>query len=548
MSNELLPNPDQYPDWKSWAGVLIAKMRLAKLDAEDLQNNLISAAHIVAGSIETAKIAAGAITADKIAAGAITTSKLLVSNGGAALNSDPGTTDISAWFDYTGGALAAKYTIVDKGSGGKVGALALNGAGLAGSTAEAANFPQIPVDPNKTYRIHAWFNSDASANGTVYLEVIYYTQAGVYTSGYISLSAWGPNVGWAEHYTTFGYGTANPIPAGAYFMAPDVALNYGGTAGNTWAQDIRIEEVVPSTLIQDGSITTAKIVALAITTAKIAAGAVTATEIAANTITAAKIAGGTITATEIASDAITTAKINAGAITTAKISAGAVTVSELGANAVTTAKINTGAVTASELGTGAVTNTKLGAGAVTAAKIASATITAAEIAANTITAAEIAADAITTSELAANAVTAGNIDAGAVNAGNIIVDNIIVTGHLVDNSVTAAVTVSDPTGLTVFTTQTTEIVTGTFTATNSAVLVGIAFDVSAGVSYTWSLLRDASVVFTTPSGTAPAVRTALTCATGGAGSHTWSIKVHNISGALDTNITNIEFAVKDWKK
>lgn len=323
MSNIVFPNPDQYPDWKSWAGVLMTKMRGMLLDASDLAGQ----------SITADKIAAHTITGDQIEAGSITTSSLTVGAPGAALNSDPQPSDIAAWADATAFTPSVSHTVVDIGVNGKVGTLTLQSAG---GSEEIANFPQIPVDPGKTYRAHLWRGGNGLANGTDYFRVYYYDQLGVFLSVLTIFAGSAATATWTESVTAFGAGTANTIPAGAFYMAPGIALNHGGNAGRSWMQDIRIEEALPNTLIKDGSITTAKIAALA----------VTAAQIAANTITAGQIAADTITASQIAANAITSSELNAAAVTAGKLDVGAINATNIIAdNIIVRGKIISGEIT-----------------------------------------------------------------------------------------------------------------------------------------------------------------------------------------------------------
>ncbi|MBQ9393332.1 MAG: hypothetical protein IJU18_05005 [Oscillospiraceae bacterium] len=120
--------------------------------------------------------------------------------------------------------------------------------------------------------------------------------------------------------------------------------------------------------VSDGSITTAKLAALAVTAAKIAAGAVGTTQLADGGVTTAKLASTAVTTAKIALLAVTTALIADGAVTTDKLGAGAVTGAKLANTAVDSTKLAASAVTAVKIADGAITSAKLGSGAVTAAK------------------------------------------------------------------------------------------------------------------------------------------------------------------------------------
>ena len=120
--------------------------------------------------------------------------------------------------------------------------------------------------------------------------------------------------------------------------------------------------------VADGSISTAKLAALAVTTAKLAAGAVTAEKLAERAVTTDKLDA----------EAVTTAKIAALAVTAALIAAGAVTTEKIADLAVTGAKIANAAVDNTKLAEAAVTAVKIAAGAVSSAKIADGAVTAAK--------------------------------------------------------------------------------------------------------------------------------------------------------------------------
>lgn len=81
-------------------------------------------------------------------------------------------------------------------------------------------------------------------------------------------------------------------------------------------KNIQVRRSAGSTFINDGAITTTKIVTDAITSDKIAAKSIIANKIASNTITSEEIAAGAITADEIAANAVTAMKIKAGEVTT----------------------------------------------------------------------------------------------------------------------------------------------------------------------------------------------------------------------------------------
>jgi hypothetical protein len=169
-------------------------------------------------------------------------------------------------------------------------------------------------------------------------------------------------------------------------------------------------------------------------------------------VTTVKIVDEAVTADKIAANAVTTAKLADGAVTGAKIPAQNITTTHLGASAVEEAKIADGAVTADKIGAGAVVEAKLGDGAVTAAKIGASAVEEAKIADGAVTAGKIGAGAVTAAAL--NADVAGNgvgLNTG-TNAIEVKVDDATIeissdmlqlkaggvdTAHLADDAVTS---------------------------------------------------------------------------------------------------------------
>lgn len=263
---------------------------------------------IVDGSITTNKLAANAIVAGKIAAGAITTSKLLVAGRGAALNDDPFTSDATAW-PYNGlwGTTWSIAAISDGASGNT--AIRSN----AGVSQGYAGSRPISFNPSKAYRVRC----KARAVGTVgsfYLVVDLRDSTnsaigGDGTAWYYPASGVSVSSSWTDYEGKFGYGTGRPFPSNARTMSVGALMNYSGGSGYHEVQDLRIEEMVDSSLVVDGAITTSKMTANTINGDRISAGTLDASKIVADSITAGQIAAGAITATELAAGSITAEKI-----------------------------------------------------------------------------------------------------------------------------------------------------------------------------------------------------------------------------------------------
>jgi hypothetical protein len=286
-------------------------------------------------------------------AGSITTDKLAVGAGGAALNPDPNMLDATAW--STTGTGASFTTVTD----GKVGTHVFR-SGTAQANLLAIASQRVPVDLTKTYRIHGWFRRNSTGNGNVLIGVSLYDASGNVldntgsTPGNGSLWWYACNTSaasmttdtWASCDMQFGAGATKTLPSNARAMSPLALLNVSGSAGYEEVQDIRIEEALPSTLIQDGVITTNKLAANAVTAAKIAANTITASQIASDTITASQIAANAITTSELAADSVTSAKIVAGTIVASDIATGTITADRMNVSTLSAITANLGTVTA----------------------------------------------------------------------------------------------------------------------------------------------------------------------------------------------------------
>jgi len=164
--------------------------------------------------------------------------------------------------------------------------------------------------------------------------------------------------------------SGNAIPGTAVWYAERFTVS-GITSGWTITA---VGAYVNSSILQDDSVTTAKIVDNAITateiadntisTGQIATNAITSNEIAANAITASELAAGaisagSITATEIATNAITADKVASNAITSAKVNADAITVDKIDLDGQLNVTANNGSILWGKTGSTDTVNTGL---------------------------------------------------------------------------------------------------------------------------------------------------------------------------------------------
>ena len=348
--------------------VTAVKINAAAVEADKIASNAVTADKIAANAVTAGKIQAGAVSTDKLAANSITASKLAIVAAGMALNRDPQmATD--AWLLGIGGStlLAANTQFTNTTQNDSpVGTSVLQ---YSGSTGADWSSEIIPIDSSKVYRISLWARQTGAS--LHYITAAFMNATGAYLSGggtgwnSGTYHYWGrgnqpfPST-WTFYSVVFGPGQAFTAPAGAKFIRLAMLQNYGSTATDTvYMADYRIEEVLPSTLIQNGAIVTDKLAANAVTAAKIAANTITANEIAASTITSNQIATDTIVAGNIAAGAIGASEIAANAVTAVKINASAVEADKIAANAVTADKIAANAITAGKIAAGSIATNAL---------------------------------------------------------------------------------------------------------------------------------------------------------------------------------------------
>jgi hypothetical protein len=217
------------------------------------------------------------INGGNIQAGTISAAQISVvgNPGGAAINPNPGVSDAAFWPAVPGYTAPLVVTITD----GMVGMTALRSPPGRGDTVTAQ--AAYPIDPNKTYRLHFWTRGLAGASGNVSLHLVPRDGNGnaLGNAGIDVLPGTMPTNTWTEFHLL--YGPAN-FPGGTRTIQIYLYINWTGTTSATGyaeAQDVRLEEATPNTLITPGAITTDKIAAKTITAANVAANSLTVAEI-----------------------------------------------------------------------------------------------------------------------------------------------------------------------------------------------------------------------------------------------------------------------------
>lgn len=426
----------------AWTSAVPAVDIDGELLSAQIANNAITTAKLVSNAVTQVKIATDAVGAAQVQVNAITVPKLAIAAPGSALNADPGMQDSTAWELY--GGTSATFTTVGDGKVGNY---------VAKSTLSGSVYPmvwmneikRIPVDADKTYRVRAWMRTVSGSGNTAYMGVALFSNTGANISGdgsqwYYAASGITPPATWTEYVGTFGANTAKTFPSNARTMSPLFILSYsGGSSVVHEIQDLRIEEIIPSTLIRDDSITTPKLTANSITAAKISTDAIETRHLTANSIVAENLAANSIITRHLAANSVTAVSIAANAIVAGDIAANAVTAGSIAANAILAGNISANAVLAGTISANAVLAYNLSANSVIATSIAANSITADKINVGAITAAKISTtEAVITGTIQiANGIINNakiiDLSADKINAGSINITTVGIQGTSATN-------------------------------------------------------------------------------------------------------------------
>lgn len=312
------------------AAVEVGKIASNAVTGPAIASEAVTAGKLAANSVVATNIQAGAVTSTKVAAGAITTDKLTVT-GGASILTDPSFEGPYTAALVAGSTFASQDTTAGNGSPTSLKIDATSGTPLFRSVAltSAATLPgeqwYLAVD----YWVSAdWVGTELSIHAR------WETAAGAVIS-YGKVAVTTPV---RETWTRIS-GTVT-APATTARIVPRVESG-AGTAGFIRFDNASVRPVLGGTQIQDGAVTTQKVVAGAIQTAQLDTGAVNAD----------KIASGAVTTAKLDALAVTSDKIAANSITASKILAGAVDATALAADAITGKTITGGTITGSVLQT-----------------------------------------------------------------------------------------------------------------------------------------------------------------------------------------------------
>jgi hypothetical protein len=344
------------------------------ISTDKLAANSVVAGKIAADAVTAGTIAAAAISTRELAANAITAEKIAIGFGGMILNTDPTMTSLVNWEIMSGSPGESYTTYTPSGSH----------SFYSFTETWIVEKKHIPIDYLKTYRATLWvYRADASGSIYPMLRLFRYDGSEIPGNSYWY---WGGNIpggsalaygstpggnGWFKYEGIFSPagGLSNgPIPSDAVQATIGAIINYAGggppPTGYYHFGDIRLEEVLPGALIQDGAITANKLTANSVTAGKLAAGAVTAGTIAAGAVTAGTIAAAAVSTTELAANSVVSSKIAAGQVITSHMSANSITGDRIATNTLNADRIISNTISASQLAANSITAGKIAAGAI----------------------------------------------------------------------------------------------------------------------------------------------------------------------------------------
>ena len=164
-----------------------------------------------------------------------------------------------------------------------------------------------------------------------------------------------------------------------------------------------------------------------------------------DSVTNAKIAAGAVDTTELANDSVTSAKIDTGAVDTTALASGSVTLAKMAANSVSTTQVVDSGITQSKLASNAVATVNIADSGVTQSKLAADAVATVNIADSGVTQSKLATDAVATVNIVDSGITQSKLASDAVATVNItdanvtlakMASNSVGTSQLVDSGIT----------------------------------------------------------------------------------------------------------------
>jgi len=217
--------------------------------------------HAIEGSATATTINGG-----KLTTGSISANKLKLSSGARALNFDPNFEDPTVWSKSSGLTYGTSSSVLIKP--GATGTTYLDGDTSA-LNSMITSARRYSIDPTKVYTLTAKLLAETGSYRNMYIFVQFYDESGNYVDS--TTTGWG---GSKSGYTfggipsplntfvlcggQFGVGTGREIPSSVRSCEIGIWFQYSGNSGSgtyaQYAQELRLEETVPASLIVDGSI------------------------------------------------------------------------------------------------------------------------------------------------------------------------------------------------------------------------------------------------------------------------------------------------------
>jgi uncharacterized protein YjbI with pentapeptide repeats len=239
------------------AGITGSQIANATITASNIQNNTITATQIANLTITANQIANLTITGGKLSVGTITADKLVVGNFDNLVD-DPGFERNIGWSSiYTGLA----FTNVEDAANAHSGARCLTHSG-AGSP-EASNNAKLDTQPGDKFYVEVWAKATVAADGVIYLGFIGFDKDGAVVGVNTAIAANTLTSTWTKLSTTL------TVPATVIYLRPGFFI-WMKTTGTVYFDDFYCRRMVGTAIIEDASITTAKIGNLQVTNAHIA--------------------------------------------------------------------------------------------------------------------------------------------------------------------------------------------------------------------------------------------------------------------------------------
>jgi len=212
-------------------------------------------------------------------------------------------------------------------------------------------------------------------------------------------------------------------------------LGLGAVAtGDTINTSLLENDSVTNAKIASGAVDTTELANDSVTSAKIDTGAVDTTALASGSVTLAKMAANSVSTTQVVDSGITQSKLASSAVATINIADSGVTQSKLAADAVATVNIADSGVTQSKLATDAVATVNIVDSGITQSKLASDAVATVNITDANVTLAKMASNSVGTSQLVDSGITQSKLASGSVDTVN-LVDSGVTQPKLAANAV-----------------------------------------------------------------------------------------------------------------